>query len=730
MRLSDYYEYAQKFSFQVLVQKLSNQINKYFITPASSSNNLSEKRSSKEVRLTWLEIINVDCRQKLNSPPPSPITPSKRNILGAPPSNLYYNEIQPGFEGIQYDHNLKIDEFDTEGNWLSQVVRDSHLEFSQSTWKLILSINPNYSPIDWQKDIKTGFRWDAKIWHKDQGKLMKDHPGVDIKNPWEVSRLQHLPMNCLSAGSEQKSEKLNLYKEVVCEILDFVMANPIGMGVNFNCPMDVGIRHANMLVCLDYLQQDEDAKDLVSRVESIIGGYISESTKHILDNLEYRTGLTSNHYLANVMGTLFAGAYINSEPMADSWLLFSIQEIENCMNRQFFIDGSNFEGSTSYHRLSSEMMLWATLVVLSLPEERIKNLQDVNTKNWKTTPKIQRDIKHQIASNEYVFSKNFWRKLINAIRFTDSITKQNGDVFQYGDNDSGRFVQLSNTGVHMSSVEAKNKYLNLRDSLVSDEEYWDENSLNHKALLGAGIGLFDLETTVKDYAQAEFELFTSVPRDRKKFLAYIRTIDEPYAHQNIDGAFKETLEFHKEKHFTFDSKDLDITKNSSAKYFSDFQLAVIKNNAFSIALGGISNPKQHHSLGHTHNDKLAIELQVNGEDILFNPGTYVYTPNPKARYVFRSVKSHNTISVNGQEQNRPLSGGFGLFNLKNETKFKLIKLTETEIIAEVRYRKVIHQRRIKINPKSILVQDWCNHKFEQHWNTGKPYSNGYGKRLA
>ena len=82
------------------------------------------------------------------------------------------------------------------------------------------------------------------------------------------------------------------------------------------------------------------------------------------------------------------------------------------------------------------------------------------------------------------------------------------------------------------------------------------------------------------------------------------------------------------------------------------------------------------------------------------------------------------------EQNRPLPGGFGLFNLRNETKFRLIRLTETEIIAEVKYRKIIHQRRIEIKPKSIIVHDWCNHKFEQHWNTGKQYSNGYGKRLA
>ena len=721
MRHISYISYVIKLPIFTLVKKsfhaLIHNLNTFFTRT---------RQQSKDCRV---QTYTVNTTIGLSNSPRSPNSPPKLNILGAVPSNLYYNEVQPGFEGIQYNHNLNIDEFDKKGNWLNQVVRESHVEYSKAIWELIQSIQPNYNPIDWQKDIKTGFRWDAKIWHKDQGKLMKGYPGVDIKNPWEVSRLQHLPIKCLSAKTQQGKDKLATYEDVVCQLLDFVMANPIGMGVNFNCPMDIGIRHANMLICLDYIKQDTDSSNLLSKIEPILGGYISESTKHILNNLEYRTGLTSNHYLANVLGTLFAGAYLNNES-ADSWLLFSIQEIEKCMDRQFFNDGSNFEGSTSYHRLSGEMMLWTALVVLSLPEERIKKLQDVDIKRWMAIPKIRKEIKKQIASNAYVFSSEFWKKLIKAIRFTDSITKQDGTVFQFGDNDSGRFIKLSQTGQLMTSDEAEAKYLNVKGKLASDEAYWDEKSLDHSAFVSAGVGLFDIKTQTQNYSQPELDVFKAGPTNQQKFLDYIKSIDEPSIHKRVDGAIKEKGEFHKEKHLSFEAEQVDFTKNNSIYYHEDFQLAVIKNNSFSIALAGISNPNQHHSLGHTHNDKLAIELQVNGKDILFNPGTYLYTPKPEARYTFRSVKSHNTVSVNDMEQNRPLSGGFGLFNLKIETKFQLIKLTETEIIAEVRYRKIIHQRRIEIKPKAIIVHDWCNHKFEQHWNTGAPYSNGYGKRLA
>ncbi len=56
---------------------------------------------------------------------------------------------------------------------------------------LLAMLSPDYAPLDWQVDFKSGWRWDetalgvtSPIGHK---------PGVDIKVPWELARLQHLP---------------------------------------------------------------------------------------------------------------------------------------------------------------------------------------------------------------------------------------------------------------------------------------------------------------------------------------------------------------------------------------------------------------------------------------------------------------------------------------------------------------------------------------------------------
>ena len=54
---------------------------------------------------------------------------------------------------------------------------------------------------------------------------------------------------------------------------------------------------------------------------------------------------------------------------------------------------------------------------------------------------------------------------------------------------------------------------------------------------------------------------------------------------------------------------------------------------------------------HKHNDLLAFEYHADGVPVFIDPGSYVYTSDPDARNLFRSTRSHNTLSVDGEEQN-------------------------------------------------------------------------------
>jgi len=75
--------------------------------------------------------------------------------------------------------------------------------------------------------------------------------------------------------------------------------------------------------------------------------------------------------------------------------------------------------------------------------------------------------------------------------------------------------------------------------------------------------------------------------------------------------------------------------------------------------------------GHSHNDKLSFELCVDGKDIIVDPGTYVYTSNPKLRNKFRSTSYHNTAIVDDKEQNEFIKGN--IFKMGNNTKTKCLK---------------------------------------------------------
>ncbi len=59
---------------------------------------------------------------------------------------------------------------------------------------------------------------------------------------------------------------------------------------------------------------------------------------------------------------------------------------------------------------------------------------------------------------------------------------------------------------------------------------------------------------------------------------------------------------------------------------------------------------------HKHNDLLSFVFWKNGQEILTDPGTACYTRDPERRQHFRSTLAHNTITVNGAEQNRFIPG--------------------------------------------------------------------------
>ena len=164
------------------------------------------------------------------------------------------------------------------------------------------------------------------------------------------------------------------------------------------------------------------------------------------------------------------------------------------MNKEFYEDGGNFESSTSYHRLSGELIVYSTSIILGLGKTKLQCLQNYRSKKWNKTPKLK-----PLENQQYTINTSTWKielpqwykdKLYKIGRFTADITKQNGDIPQFGDNDSGRFFRLSPNGCFLTNKEAKDKYLHLQNHPYNNNLFWDENILNHSSFLGCISGLF------------------------------------------------------------------------------------------------------------------------------------------------------------------------------------------------------------------------------------------------
>ena len=113
------------------------------------------------------------------------------------------------------------------------------------------------------------------------------------------------------------------------------------------------------------LFQNHPSCTFESTFDSVFAASIYDHALHIYQNLE-RLPLRANHYLANIVSLLFASASLPDTQEVQTWYTFASTQLASSMGEQFTHDGANFEGSTSYHRLSAEMAVYGVALVLGI----------------------------------------------------------------------------------------------------------------------------------------------------------------------------------------------------------------------------------------------------------------------------------------------------------------------------------------------------------------------------
>lgn len=270
------------------------------------------------------------------------------------------------------------------------------------------------SRLPWHEDFKTGFRWEKKFYKRI--KLVDPGHAADVKIPWELSRFQHF-FTLGKAYWLTENEKYAL--EFQMQLEDWISENPVEMSVNWTCAMDVAIRAANWIFAVPFFRGSP------SLSPSFWERFHASLYLHgvfIRSNLENKGEHTGNHYAADLAGLVALGLYFGNfhVPVKQrkttpppEWLSFGKSEMEKELFVQVNADGTNYEASTSYHRLVAEMFLITTI--------------------W-------------CGQNGIHFSERYVHRLEKMHEFLLGVMKPDGLTPLIGDADDGRYLIASRYG--------------------------------------------------------------------------------------------------------------------------------------------------------------------------------------------------------------------------------------------------------------------------------------------
>lgn len=639
-----------------------------------------------------------------------------------------------GVEGHVYPSGPSVDA-DADGAWLRGRIDPGNVAESLRIWRMV---DAGYRPVDWHLDFKSGHRWAEDTWY---GRVRFGHlPGVDVKVPWELARMQHLPSlawaYALARAGQAGFAPAEAYaREFRNQVLDFVATNPPRYGVNWTTAMDVGIRAANWLVAYDLFRAAGAEFDGGFRAE--LARSIHAHGRHLVRHLEWNAGRRGNHYLADVAGLLFVAAYLPRSAETDAWLAFAVQELVAETEHQFTPDGACFEASTVYHRLSAEMVVYATALVLGLGDDKRAALAEYDAALHRAHPPLRPAplAPHPLpgAGGSSPFPPSHVQRVQRMAEFTRDLTKPDGRVHQVGDNDSGRFLRLWPEHRPVAAEDARRRYANLAgwDGLPDGGVYWDEDVLDHRHLVAAIDGLFgraDLAAFAPDHPEREI---VRALAGGARFAAAARE-----GSAAAEAAVGTKADWERARAIAGDPAlrrrtwSIPLPPDAGAPRcyaYPWFGVYILRFAGLYLAVrcGGAGRDENG---AHAHNDQLALEVEVEvegrGADPVRDPGTYLYTPLPERRNAYRSARAHH-VPRGGEGEPAPLDRG--LFYLGEMARGECLYVGPHGFAGSYRGWGQPVYRLVEVRETEIRVTD-AGRALADAAYAPPPFSPGYGVR--
>jgi Heparinase II/III-like protein/Heparinase II/III N-terminus len=479
----------------------------------------------------------------------------------------------------------------------------------------------------WNVDFICGSDWPLiPLENRDYVRL----DGSDVKVPFELSRLQFLPI----LGKAHVLSGEARYREAAKDLLaQWIQSNPVRMGVNWTIAMEAALRAMSICFLLNLLSPfgPEEQHWLATVTRSLV-----QHALYIEANIEFSHLSTSNHYLSDVVGLYCLSVFLAGEGMAAKRREYR-RRIEAEMAKQVYEDGGDYEASTGYQVLVTQLFTTALLLMRS--------------------------------DGSAPASPAFVERLRMMFRFLNTVASRSGELPQVGDCDDGRTELLID---------------DLRQMIHSPVS--ERNSLRVPQLLGLGQRLFGEGAGAGDDA-AWYGLTDATPIHNS----------ESQMHPGSAYAIR-----------VLPKSGIGVLQNVSAELL----FFAIPNGIFGKG-------------SHTHNDKLSFVLRLGGREVVCDSGTGCYTRDIATRNRFRSTTAHNTLLIDGVEQNRIFPGPIGLFALGDEAAVSRIQEGRDALGGFMRASHtgyssigVLHTRTIRVVDceKAFVIEDQLDghgvHDFE------------------
>lgn len=385
------------------------------------------------------------------------------NLLGSGWTKVDYYSESKGINDIKIQNQLSNDQIKT------KIIENFNFQFdSRDNPKHLSSFPENYEFIDWQKDFRSGFVWE---YIKSSSIKFGEVLGADIKIPWELGRLQHLPTLALNILNEDNEERKNqIFNEIKNQIKDFKNFNEPGFGTQWINGMDIGIRAVSIILTLEILNKANlnDFDNFAIQTQNLLLNHLTL----ILGKLEWSDGMRGNHYFSNICSIIIISSALIKNSLYNIYpiLNFAILEFNNELIFQFNEDGSNFEGSIPYHFFTFEMALTALTFLNDLViQDKYKN-ENSEIYNFK-------NIKYYSIDFNFANQVKIINTRIKEIgNFSENVIQNDFSTPILGDIDSGRYVKLIQ--MFENEIEITNNWSDLI-SYYQSGNYNLDNLLKH-----------------------------------------------------------------------------------------------------------------------------------------------------------------------------------------------------------------------------------------------------------